>query len=121
MELNEVKTWYKNGQLKSQRFYRDGELEGERKVWRENGNPWSYEFYQDNKLEGEWRHWCEDGLLIRDYYRNGKSLSYDHNQFFTVNTKHGFLRIKRKFRNKNIHVVDMLILDLMKIICNFIA
>ena len=59
------KSWYENGQLLVQTFYRDGKAEGECKWWYENGQLQEQEFYRNGKWEGERKLWYENGQLQR--------------------------------------------------------
>jgi len=69
----ERKEWYANGQLWERSFYRDGKLEGKRNYWYANGQLWEQEFYRDGKEEGEYKSWYENGQLkVQSFYRNGK-------------------------------------------------
>ena len=61
--MEERKSWYENGQLQEQTFYRNGKLEGECKSWYENGQLQVQAFYRDGKEEGERKLWYENGQL----------------------------------------------------------
>jgi len=65
------KEWYENGQLKSEKKYLNGYLNGElelSKSWYENGNLRFEEKYKDGKLNG----------LQKIYFKNGK-LQFESN------------------------------------------
>jgi len=55
-------SWYKNGQMKNQRNYNTGKLEGTDKHWFEDGRIAHESYYQDGKKQGE----------AYDYYADGK-------------------------------------------------
>lgn len=114
--------WHSNGQLRDQRFYRDNKLDGADMSWYENGWIFHSAFYVNGKTEGEstwW--WYEMGKLrcvTREFRVDGKAIDW----FFSRKKKHGFLHIKRCFKNRALHVVnDMLISDLTNMIRNFIS
>jgi len=72
-EEGEHKSWHENGQLGVQAFYRDDEPEGKRKCWYANGQLHVQEFYRDGKLEGKRKVWYKNGQLwTREFYRDGK-------------------------------------------------
>ena len=52
-DLEELKHWYANKQLKKQVFYLDDKIEGEYKEWYRNGQLEVQEFYRDGKREGK--------------------------------------------------------------------
>jgi antitoxin component YwqK of YwqJK toxin-antitoxin module len=137
-QLEERKVWYRNGQLQSQKFYRDGKLEGEGKYWHKNGqllertfycngqregeNKYWYEngqlnfqgFYRKGKLEGESKFWHGNGpLWSRQFYRDGKLVDID----FCFSKKYSFLRLRKRFLNYAIFPnYTLLITDLAKLV-----
>ncbi len=45
----ELKTWYPNGKLMGQFYYKEGKLNGEFKLWYENGQLWFQEYYKEGR------------------------------------------------------------------------
>jgi antitoxin component YwqK of YwqJK toxin-antitoxin module len=95
-DVSEQKRYYENGQLKSQKFYKDGIIDGEQKVWYESGKlliKYCYKdglqdgeykeyyesgklkskrFYIDGMLDGEQKEWFENGKLsVQQFYKDG--------------------------------------------------
>lgn len=67
----EFKRWYGNGNIREQKFYRNGKLEGSYKSWYENGQISSHGFYKNGKWDGERRVWNYSGnLMMQAFYRN---------------------------------------------------
>ena len=60
----EYKTWYKNGKIWAQCYYKEGKLEGEYKRWYDNGQFGCQSYYKEGKLEGELKWWYREGKLI---------------------------------------------------------
>lgn len=58
--LDEIKEYYENRQLKRQDFYKNGKPEGESKRWYPNGQLFSRSFYLNGKLEGDVVSWYGD-------------------------------------------------------------
>lgn len=68
----EVKYWYRNGQLRERRVYIDGEIEGENTVWYQNGQIQRQEFYRNGERE-ETKSYYENGQMMKhEFYRNGR-------------------------------------------------
>lgn len=115
----ERKKWYMNGQMKEYEVYRDGRLDGVWKSWYENGRPRAFQFFHHGKRDGEVKAWNIDGSVKSwQFFRDSEPVDC----FFTRKKKCGFLRIKRFFAIKIVFpvITDSLILDLAKIVCNFI-
>jgi uncharacterized protein (TIGR02145 family) len=55
------KTWYENGQQKSEESYKDGMFHGLKKIWYENGQQKSEESYKDGNLVNSPTKWLPDG------------------------------------------------------------
>lgn len=73
MSLQEVKVSWDNKQTYSQKFYRDGKLEGERKTWHRNGNLDTWGFYRNGEKHGEQKEWYGNGQMCKhSFYQNGK-------------------------------------------------
>lgn len=108
----EYKLWYYNGRLEERKFYADGNLEGKRQIWKPNGELWAQLFYRRGSREGEERSYW--GRTTYDYYyREDESVDYS----FSPRKKNNFLRIRRCHRTRLISLIDMLILDLARIVC----
>lgn len=79
-------TWFDNGNLSEEDFYRQGKLNGETKTYFFNGLPKTVEHYKDDLKDGEMRSYTYDGFLnyvlnyiddepegeAKFYYNNGK-------------------------------------------------
>ena len=69
----EYKWWHENGQLLSQKYYKEGKLHGEYKVWYENGQLKIQKFYKEGFSDGEDTSWWKNGQLsCQRYYKDGK-------------------------------------------------
>ena len=66
------KSWYDNGQVMQQFFYKNGKENGEHKQWYEDGQPWQYCFYKNGYYDGEYKSWFGDNREIHCFYKNGK-------------------------------------------------
>jgi antitoxin component YwqK of YwqJK toxin-antitoxin module len=105
------KSWYDSGGIIEHKFYEDGNLEGKRQIWKPNGELWVQLFYRRGSQEGEERsYWV---YPTYDYYREGKSVDNS----FSPRKRNSFLRIRRRHRARLISLIDMLILDLARIVC----
>ena len=72
-KVSETKQWYKNGQIASEYYYKDGLKDGTHKQWYNNGQPFTYKEYKDGKLEGEFKEWFYNGkLYIQTNYKDGE-------------------------------------------------
>ena len=116
----ECKTWYRNGQIEFQEFYKDdmrdgdtkcwwpngqleyhdvysqGILHGECKSWDRNGHLKFRRFYRDGRCEGEWKEWNELGEMYTCFYLDGCNVNINFNIF----KKHKWLRGLRKWKSK---------------------
>uniref|UniRef100_A0A6C0EM28 MORN repeat protein n=1 Tax=viral metagenome TaxID=1070528 RepID=A0A6C0EM28_9ZZZZ len=71
--MEEVKTYYDNGQLYSQGSYVQGKKEGKWTYWRDNGQLYFQHSYVQGKEEGEWTFWYSNGKLhSKGYYDQEK-------------------------------------------------
>ena len=61
--FNQIVKTYNNGQKKTERFYKDGKVEGLEYYWYEGGQKFRELAYSDNELISE-KKWHEDGSLI---------------------------------------------------------
>ena len=72
---------YKNDNLKTELFYKNGELEGECKSWYKNGNLKTEAFYKNGELEGDCKSWYKNGNLKKEEEvkseTGGKTEGYD--------------------------------------------
>lgn len=131
----EYKSFHDNGQTKTRSFYKSGKLEGEYKMWYDDGRPMDWHYYQDGRLEGKRQIWKPNGELwvqlfyrrgsregeersywaypTYDYYREDKSVD----DSFSPRKRNSFLRIRRYHRARLISLIDILILDLARIVC----
>lgn len=64
----EFKSWYETGQLYGREFYRNGRLNGPSEWWHRNGHLWKHEFHLDGVLDGECKEWYDGGMLNRILY-----------------------------------------------------
>ncbi len=93
------KTYWENGQLKSELTYKDGKLNG-RAVWYyENGEKELEAYYKDNILDGKLLRWYENGLQeVESFYKdgklNGKAVTY--NGF-------GYVVLEENYRNDTLY------------------
>lgn len=55
------KGWYRNGQLKQTRPWKNGVRDGLRTTWYENGQKMGQGTFKNDKLEGKWTKWYENG------------------------------------------------------------
>lgn len=60
-EQGDFKEWYANGQLKEQKSYKDGKLEGPTITWYENGQMNTSVDYVEGREQGVMRLWKQDG------------------------------------------------------------
>lgn len=69
----ETKEWYRNKQLKEDRFYDEGRKTGIHKGWYADGKLRFVYHMQADHFEGNVKEWFEDGKLYRDFnYMNGQ-------------------------------------------------
>ena len=69
----EYKSWYSNGQLYAQCYYKEGKIEGEYIWWHENGQIEIQCYFKEGKEEGEYKKWYSTGQLkIQCYFKEGK-------------------------------------------------
>jgi antitoxin component YwqK of YwqJK toxin-antitoxin module len=72
-EQGDFKEWYKNGQLKEQKTYKDGKLEGSLRTWYDNGQMNTSVAYRDDLTQGIGRFWAQDGsLTLECHYESGE-------------------------------------------------
>ena len=55
-----------NGQIWSEKNYKDGKRDGKWTEWHENGLIESEKNYKDGKEDGKWTQWYENGQIERD-------------------------------------------------------
>ncbi|MGW8465060.1 toxin-antitoxin system YwqK family antitoxin [Pseudomonas sp. CLCA07] len=72
-EQGDFEEWYENGQLKNQKTYKDGKLEGYLRTWYEKGQMNTSVEYKDNLTQGIGRFWAQDGTLsLECHYEAGE-------------------------------------------------
>lgn len=60
-EQGDFKEWYANGQIKEQKTYKDGKLEGPSITWWQNGQMNTSVHYVEGREQGVMRMWKQDG------------------------------------------------------------
>ena len=60
------RTWFANGQLQFEGYYKEGMMHGVWRSWFENGQLRTECPYKDGKADGVWRYWSRDGTLERE-------------------------------------------------------
>jgi antitoxin component YwqK of YwqJK toxin-antitoxin module len=76
LKLSKLEYYYENGQLDSERNYKDGERNGLQRAWYENGQLKWEGNAKDGKQDGLWKEWYKNGQLrtegnIKDGKRDG--------------------------------------------------
>ena len=74
--------WYENGQISSEKNYKDNKLDGRWIEWDENGQKKEEENYKDGKRDGKWTSWYSNGQIRseknhKDGIEGGKWISWD--------------------------------------------
>eukprot|EP00028_Trichosphaerium_sp_Am-I-7-wt_P002036 CAMPEP_0168533238 /NCGR_PEP_ID=MMETSP0405-20121227/16929_1 /TAXON_ID=498012 /ORGANISM="Trichosphaerium sp, Strain Am-I-7 wt" /LENGTH=142 /DNA_ID=CAMNT_0008559203 /DNA_START=79 /DNA_END=503 /DNA_ORIENTATION=+ len=62
------KIWFKNGQLRELRYFKNGVLEGERTLWHYNGVIREKSNTKNGVLDGEYQRWYRNGTLKEQGY-----------------------------------------------------
>ena len=63
--------YYKNGQIKTEGYYKDTKRTGKWIWWNENGQKDSEIYYKDGKCDGKWTWWHDNcQKKLEGYYRN---------------------------------------------------
>jgi antitoxin component YwqK of YwqJK toxin-antitoxin module len=78
----EFKSWYETGQLYGREFYRNGRLNGPSEWWHRNGHLWKQEFHRDGILDGECKEWYDDGVLKRQCFAQNGKLEGEYKYWF---------------------------------------
>ena len=74
--------WYENGQLKSERNYKEGKENGFQKQWYESGQLQSEASFKDGSLDGLKKYWYKSGqLLYEENYKEGKQEGLSKNWY----------------------------------------
>ena len=69
-------TWFENGHKAYEANYKNGKRDGKKTVWFENGQIWTEENYKDDKLDGKVTNWNENGqILLELNYKYGELVS----------------------------------------------
>jgi len=69
-------TWYENGQIQSEENYKNDKLDGKFTFWYENGQKSGEGNTKDGKPDGKQTTWEEDGQILEEaIYKNGESIS----------------------------------------------
>lgn len=81
------KTYYKDGTVESEGYYKDGKQEGQWKYYHDNGRLSAEKNYKSGKLDGTNRTYGENGELESDgHYKDGREdgswIYYKNGQFF---------------------------------------
>jgi antitoxin component YwqK of YwqJK toxin-antitoxin module len=72
LKLSKLEDYYTNGQLESEKNYKDGKKDGLQRGWYENGQLEYEENYKDGKWNGLQRAWYENGQLKYEInYKDG--------------------------------------------------
>ena len=67
------KSWYDNGRLEYEEYFKDGKRDGAWKTWYESGLLKSVEYYKAGKKDSVWEAWYENGKLeSEEFYANGE-------------------------------------------------
>ena len=59
-------TFFDNGNLKHQRFYKDGKADGKWTHYYKNGQEWTKGNYKNSERSGEWIFYNEDGTVYEE-------------------------------------------------------
>jgi hypothetical protein len=87
--------WHENGQLKYERFYRNGKRDKTFKAWNEHGQLILEEHYNNGKRDKTFKAWNDYGqLILEDHYNNGK-----REKFYKKWHDNGTLRCKVPYVN----------------------
>jgi antitoxin component YwqK of YwqJK toxin-antitoxin module len=100
------KIFYENGNIKSENNYQEGKLNGESKEFYENGNIKSENNYQDDKLNGESKEFFQDGniMSLKNYLNNrtdGTQIEWYNNGQIKRQVKTSSLGSETKCWNEN--------------------
>ena len=76
--------WFENGQIRSEKHYKDGKLDGKWTLWYENGQIKAKEHYKDGKKDDKETWWFENGQIkaegnSKDGKPDGKFTYWDDN------------------------------------------
>ena len=58
--------WFENGQIKLEKKYKDGKIDGKWTWWYENGQIKLEANYKDGTLDGKWTWWFENGQIEKE-------------------------------------------------------
>lgn len=78
----EFKSWYETGQLYGREFYRNGRLNGPSEWWHRNGHLWKQEFHRDGVLDGECKEWYENGMPERQLFAQDGKFEGEYKHWF---------------------------------------
>ena len=69
---------YENGQIESEKHYKDGKKHGKWTWWYKNGQKQAEDNYKDDKKEGKWTEWWENGQIFSEAtFKDGECISGD--------------------------------------------
>ena len=100
------KTFYENGNIKSEQNYLNWKFNGKWKIFYENGNIKSENNYQDDKLNGESKEFFQDGniMSLKNYLNNltdGTQIEWYNNGQIKRQVKTSSLGSETKCWNEN--------------------
>ena len=100
------KTFYENGNIKSEQNYLNWKFNGKWKIFYENGNIKSENNYQDGKLNGESKEFFQDGniMSLKNYLNNrtdGTQIEWYNNGQIKRQVKTSSLGSETKCWNEN--------------------
>lgn len=70
-------SWWPNGRLRTQAWYRDDAYHGESRTWFEDGRPYELRHYDEGREAGVQQSWDRDGVLYLNYVvREGRRYGF---------------------------------------------
>ena len=90
-------SYYENGQIESERDYKDDRLNGKSTFWYKNGQKFSEGNYKDLKPDGKWIFWNRNGQ--KDEERNYKDGDLVDKTIFKYGYFTGHLKSVKKYKD----------------------